>query len=62
MSQYFPKNAWRGTKGLDRVVSGDEYARVLEAFYLYGFHRGWVQDLESHKIYRPYFENKHPFE
>jgi putative pyruvate formate lyase activating enzyme len=48
-------------KSLKRTITHSEYESVLEAFYSFGFHRGWVQDLESHFSYRPDFYKKRPF-
>jgi len=47
---------------LGRTVSRAEYTEVLDELERLGFHRGWVQELESHEAYRPDFTKSHPFE
>ena len=49
-------------KSLNRPITRQEYETVLEAFHAFGFTRGWLQEYESHKNYRPDFSREHPFE
>ena len=51
-----------GRKSLSRTITRSEYEAVLEAFHAFGFTRGWLQEYESHRIYRPDFSRDHPFE
>jgi putative pyruvate formate lyase activating enzyme len=56
-----------GTKIADRKslhgpLTRAEYETVLEAFHALGFTRGWLQEYESHRNYRPDFSKEHPFE
>lgn len=48
-------------KFLHRTVSSQEYKAVIESFHDLGFSHGWLQDYRSHKIYRPDFSKKNPF-
>lgn len=75
MSQYFPPDnpemnsfisdpgpAYHYNPGnLLRTVTAEEYNTVIEAFTNYGFTRGWVQELESNRSYRPDFSRDEPF-
>jgi putative pyruvate formate lyase activating enzyme len=61
MSQYYPTAAVSNHPLLNRTLTNNEYNRVVEAFHELGFYRGWVQDLESHSVFRPDFLNKEPF-
>jgi len=71
MSQYYPpdkivvqnrKSQIVNHKSLNRQITRKEYETVLEAFHAFGFTRGWLQDYESHRNYRPDFSKEHPFE
>lgn len=62
MSQYHPTPAVSGHPRLGRLLHADEYAEVVEEFEQLGFHRGWVQELNSPQNYRPDFTQDHPFE
>jgi putative pyruvate formate lyase activating enzyme len=71
MSQYFPqdslfeenrKSQIENRKSLHRPITRREYELVLEAFHSLGFTRGWLQEYESHRNYRPDFSKEHPFE
>ncbi|MEW6051506.1 MAG: radical SAM protein [Candidatus Zixiibacteriota bacterium] len=62
MSQYHPNPAVAGHPRLGRVLHTDEYAQVVDEFERLGFHRGWVQELNSPQNYRPDFNQDHPFE
>lgn len=61
MSQYFPLDKPL-PDSLNRFLSEDEYNLVVEHFYALGFHRGWVQDLDHDKTYKPHFDQKEAFE
>jgi putative pyruvate formate lyase activating enzyme len=62
MSQYHPTPAVAGDPNLGRTLYREEYEEVLAEFERLGFHRGWVQELESPQSYRPDFDHEHPFE
>ena len=63
MSQYYPTPHVATHHCLSRRLRADEYEQVLEELDRLGFHRGWVQQLESAEHYQPDFYNKkHPFE
>lgn len=71
MSQYYPpdrimaqnrKSQIANHKSLFRPITRHEYEAVLEAFHALGFIRGWLQEYESHRNYRPDFSRDHPFE
>ena len=61
MSQYFPMELVRNNNELNRTISPEEYKQVVDAFYEFGFYRGWIQDLESQATYRPDFLEDQPF-
>jgi len=71
MSQYYPPDRIvtahltshsANHKSLDRPITRPEYEAVLMAFHDLGFTRGWLQEYESHRNYRPDFSRDHPFE
>lgn len=62
MAQYYPTPEVRNHPSLGRTLHPDEYAEVVEEFERLGFYRGWVQELESERHYRPDFDQDHPFE
>ncbi len=62
MSQYHPTPAVARDPNLGRTLYREEYEAVVEEFERLGFHRGWVQELESPQSYRPDFKQDHPFE
>jgi putative pyruvate formate lyase activating enzyme len=62
MSQYHPIPATEGHPRLGRTLYKEEYEQVLDEFDRLGFHRGWVQQLDSPLNYRPDFTFDHPFE
>ncbi len=49
-------------KSLHRLLTRKEYESVVAAFHALGFTRGWLQEYESHRTYRPDFSKDHPFE
>jgi putative pyruvate formate lyase activating enzyme len=61
MSQYYPTASVPNHPVLNRSLTYDEYNTVLEVFHELGFYRGWLQDLESHSVFRPDFLKKEPF-
>jgi putative pyruvate formate lyase activating enzyme len=61
MSQYYPTELVKDHRTLNRPISYKEYNQVVDAFYEFGFYRGWTQDLESQASYRPDFSNGQPF-
>lgn len=62
MSQYYPTDKVRHIPQLNRLITLDEYEQVTDAFHKLGFYRGWLQELESPKNFRPSFENDQAFE
>ncbi|PKL39257.1 MAG: radical SAM protein [Spirochaetae bacterium HGW-Spirochaetae-1] len=61
MSQYHPVKPVHHHSMLGRTITREEYDMVVEEFYRLGFHRGWVQEFESHDEYLPDFDKDHPF-
>jgi hypothetical protein len=47
---------------MGRTITEEEYSQVTGSFMRLGFHRGWVQELQSHADYRPDFGRKDPFQ
>lgn len=62
MSQYSPQSGGCPFPELDRGVSQEEYAEVLDEMDFLGLEIGWVQELESCECYQPNFVKFHPFE
>lgn len=62
MSQYYPPPGIAGHPWLGRTITRGEYDEVLDELERLGFHRGWVQELESQETYRPDFTKPNPFE
>ena len=62
MSQYYPPPPVAAHPYLGRTITRAEYEEVLGELERLGFHRGWVQELESQDSYRPDFRKSHPFE
>jgi len=50
-----------GRKSLNRTITRNEYETVLNEFHALGFNRGWLQEFESHRNYRPDFSKDQPF-
>jgi putative pyruvate formate lyase activating enzyme len=61
MSQYYPTKLVNNHSELKRTILPEEYKQVTDAFYEFGFYRGWIQDLESQASYRPHFGDDQPF-
>ena len=49
-------------QSLNRTVSRLEYETVIDRFHSLGFTHGWLQEFDSHQIYRPDFSKDQPFE
>ncbi len=62
MSQYYPTKNVKNHPKLGRTLYPEEYQEVLDEFYNLGFHRGFIQELKSHKLYRPDFNQDNPFD
>jgi putative pyruvate formate lyase activating enzyme len=62
MSQYFPAAEACDIPALNQTLSQQDYIAVLEAFDSLGFRHGYLQELESHKNFRPDFSFREPFE
>jgi putative pyruvate formate lyase activating enzyme len=62
MSQYHPTHLVKHIPPINRTLSREEYQKVVDTFYDFGFRNGWIQDMESNENYQPDFRNEHPFE
>lgn len=62
MSQYYPTSGVMNDEFLGRTLRAKEYYRVVDELEDLGFENGWIQDLESHRNYRPDFRKESPFE
>jgi len=62
MSQYYPPPPVARHPWLGRKITPTEYEEALDELERLGFHRGWVQELESTETLRPDFTKPHPFE
>lgn len=60
MAQYYPPQPGLPSP-LDRTITADEYAAVVERYTQLGFD-GWLQELLSENNYRPDFTQTNPFE
>ncbi len=60
MSQYYPPSGLNLPNPINRVLSKEEYSKVLNTMEILGF-RGWAQSLESADCYRPNFNSSEPF-
>jgi len=49
-------------KSMHRPITRKEYETVIDRFHSLGFTRGWLQEYDSHKAYRPDFSKDQPFE
>lgn len=61
MAQYYPPEGVELPDELNRRLTTEEYDTVVEALRQFGFHRGWVQELESADCYKPHFGEKTVF-
>jgi putative pyruvate formate lyase activating enzyme len=57
MAQYYPANKADKYPLISRNISYSEYARAAELLEKFGLENGWVQERESTKNYRPFFED-----
>lgn len=59
MAQYYPTNRAEKNILLNRSVRYSEFERVTQLLDKYGLENGWTQEMESHVLYRPNFnENR----
>lgn len=61
MAQFYPAGKALEHAVISREISDDEYNSVVNEMETLGFYKGWVQDLQSHALYRPNFQSDHPF-
>jgi len=61
MSQYYPTSVVEKHPVLGRPITKKEYDCVIDEMDKLGFHRGWVQEMESTEFYKPDFTQKNPF-
>jgi putative pyruvate formate lyase activating enzyme len=47
MSQYFPAHAAAQTEGLNRLLTHEEYDRVVAELEEFGLENGWIQELDQ---------------
>lgn len=59
MSQYHPVGEL--PHPLNRTVTTKEYMNVVRKVEDFGFHRGWIQDIDSNSHYLPNFSSDTPF-
>lgn len=62
MSQYSPQYKACGYPGIDRTLTGDEYAEITDFALDLGLENAFVQELASQGHYLPDFERERPFE
>lgn len=56
MSQYYPVNRAEKNILLNRTIRHSEFDKVTGLLDKYGLENGWIQEMESHDFYRPYFD------
>ncbi len=56
MAQYYPPEGLILNGSLMRSLKKEEYNSIVHKLHRLGFSKGWVQDLESNKFYRPDFD------
>lgn len=61
MAQYHPPPHLQNHPVLGRSLLKKEYDTVVNEMHRLGFHRGWVQELESHHGYLPDFDQERVF-
>ena len=63
MSQYYPSNKAAQFLLLNRTINENEYNRSINLLDKYELQNGWIQEMESHNIYKPNFtlNRVHPF-
>jgi putative pyruvate formate lyase activating enzyme len=55
MSQYFPSNKAYTDDLFSRPLHKTEYDKAVNLLDKYGLYNGWIQEMESSRIYRPNF-------
>ncbi len=61
MAQYYPPDGKPLPDELGRCLRQEEYQQVVDAFDRLGFHRGWIQPLDSAANYQPHFAQQTEF-
>ncbi|MBE9468814.1 MAG: radical SAM protein [Bacteroidetes bacterium] len=61
MSQYYPTIKVQDDSSLNRTIRSDEYKKVVDVIQNFGFHNGWIQEIESQSYYLPDFNKEIPF-
>jgi len=61
MAQYHPIPKVKSHFYLNRKIHTSEYEMVVKESEQLGFHRGWIQELESSDVYLPDFNEEQPF-
>jgi putative pyruvate formate lyase activating enzyme len=62
MSQYHPEGNLKDNPELNRTLYSEEYESVVDEMNSLGFRNGYVQEMASHKTFRPDFRREKPFE
>ncbi len=62
MSQYYPTENMKLYPPLNRCLLKEEYKAIINEMEILGFSKGWVQDMDSSRVYQPDFKKGHPFE
>lgn len=61
MAQYYPPRAGLPAP-LDRTITPEEYATVVDHAIELGLTAGWIQEFAAQQNYRPDFSNENPFQ
>ncbi len=61
MAQYHPMPKVKSHSYLNRKLYTSEYDMIVKESEKLGFHRGWIQELESSDVYLPDFNEEQPF-
>lgn len=61
MSQYYPMDSVVSHVNLNRFLRADEYNEIIHEMENLGMENGWVQELESSRLYLPDFRLNQPF-
>ncbi|MBE0640601.1 MAG: radical SAM protein [Bacteroidales bacterium] len=61
MSQYHPGHTVNKDTSLGRMLYAEEYHQVVDEMERLGFHKGWVQSMDSPVNYLPDFSSGDPF-
>jgi hypothetical protein len=59
MSQFTPSSD--ESNCISRTLTPKEYETVIKEMESLGFHRGWIQNMESNSYYLPDFRKNNPF-